>query len=671
MMTGNSLFHNIHTYLNVHMKLELHLYCETMKSLKEFLETSTIHGLHYISTSRNCIRLFWMCVVLFGLTASGYLIQQSFESWAESPITTAVDSQLTSEVQLPKVTVCPPKNTFTDLNFDLMNLKNATLNDTIKDKVKRFAMEVIQDQIHQKIMSDLKKVEEKDRSYNWYNGFTQIKLPYDANGGTFTFQISTYKTSGQVSTKLFGLPFNATLVDKRRSIIVYIGIDPEIKGNKNITLHFNIEQNSIPFLKTNENDDISVSGKIMQKKLKSIYKRFTPPGRSNKCFSLSIIQNTNCANTVVSEQNLKLKRTLGEEELEDERMALMPGFKFRWYYTGFPEELKTAKYLKNPKTQHLIKFTNLVSKLSTNHSTIWSQIKMIKTNYLQKNSKYACDTVEPILSEYFIGENVEKISKIFNVSNISIQPEESLSSKLLDESVTMFLYLNSCPNSQLEWINFYKDLLMNNNSLDLIVSTLNRLRKMETEQDKTKIINFASKIFDFMSEELFLDHSKIKFFREPSKNMAPLEAQNKKRISTGLSFVNHPVHIINRQGELSPSAFLPFCELGGNMSSLGIKIKEFNVPVCNSFVPKIFHDQICYQIDLEIYRDNLNIETQLRKGLVFIMDYNEDRQVSDYNNKATLQSGLYDRIDKTNIDSESIIFLSTLGKGSFPFLMAS
>ena len=99
------------------------------------------------------------------------------------------------------------------------------------------------------------------------------------------------------------------------------------------------------------------------------------------------------------------------------------------------------------------------------------------------------------------------------------------------------------------------------------------------------------------------------------------------------------------------------------MSSLGIKIKKFNVPVCNSFVPQIFHDQICYQIDLEDYRDNLNIETQLRKGLVFIMDYNEDRQVFDYHEETLLLSGLFDRIDETIVDSDSVMFLSTLGKG--------
>ena len=639
------------------------MYCETknMKSLKEFLETSTIHGLHYISTSRNFIRLFWTCVVLTGLTASVYLIQQSFESWAESPITTAIDSQPTSEVQLPRVTVCPPKNTFTDLNFDLMNLNNATLNATIKDQVIRFAMEVIQDQIYQEIMSDLKKVEEEDRSYNWYNGFTQFRLPYIANDGTFTFLISTYKTSGQVSTQSFGLPFNSTVVDKRSSIVVYIEIHPQLREDKNVTLHLHVDKNSIPGLKNvNGNDDFYLSKSTIPKNRKSYHKSFTPPGKKN-CITFSAFGSCN-ANSIVVAQNFKLKRTLLEEEFGKIRMAQMPGFKFNWYYTELLEEHEYTIYLKNPATQELIKFINLVSKVSTNYSTIWSQIAIIKADFMQKNIEYACETTQKMLSHSLIHENVEKLYAIFNVTNISIQPEKNLSTEMIDEGVSMFLYLNSCPNSHLEWINFYKDLFKGNFSLDYLILTLNRLRKMDASaHDKISIIKFASKIFEFLTQKLFLDYPQMKFFRQP--NLTTLEAENTKRIAAGLNFVNHPVHIINSQGDLSPSSFIPFCELGGNMSSLGIKIKEFNVPVCNSFVPQIFHGQICYQIDLEIYRDNLNIEAQLKKGLVFIMDYNEDRQVSDYNNEETLPSGLFDRIDEKNINSESVIFLSTLEKG--------
>ena len=238
-----------------------------------------------------------------------------------------------------------------------------------------------------------------------------------------------------------------------------------------------------------------------------------------------------------------------------------------------------------------------------------------------------------------------------------MKPEKQFSNEMLDQTASMFLYLISCPNSHHNWINFYKDLLSSNNALDLIILTLNRLRKTDTKKETLNYKKFASRIFNFMTENLYLDHPKMKL-------LTALEAEKSKNISTGLSFVNHPVHIIKSQGgELSPSAFIPFCELGGNMSSLGVKIKEFHVPVCNSFVPKLFHDKICYQIDLEQYRDNPNVETQLKKGLVFIMDYNEDRQVFDYNDETTPLSGLFDRIDETKVNSDAIIFLRTLGKG--------
>ena len=34
------------------------------------------------------------------------------------------------------------------------------------------------------------------------------------------------------------------------------------------------------------------------------------------------------------------------------------------------------------------------------------------------------------------------------------------------------------------------------------------------------------------------------------------------------------------------------------MSSVGVKIDQFDVPVCNSFQAKILNDQLCYEVDL-------------------------------------------------------------------------
>lgn len=60
---------------------------------------------------------------------------------------------------------------------------------------------------------------------------------------------------------------------------------------------------------------------------------------------------------------------------------------------------------------------------------------------------------------------------------------------------------------------------------------------------------------------------------------------------------NHPVHILDENGEFSPTALIPFCDFGGDMSTMGVKIDQFDVPVCNSFKSQIIQEQLCYSVD--------------------------------------------------------------------------
>ena len=91
-----------------------------MDGLKEFLESSTIHGLIYIATNRRVARLLWIWVVFAGFTGAGVLIYQSFSSWEESPVSTTIETRSISDLEFPGVVVCPAKNSFTTLNPDLI-----------------------------------------------------------------------------------------------------------------------------------------------------------------------------------------------------------------------------------------------------------------------------------------------------------------------------------------------------------------------------------------------------------------------------------------------------------------------------------------------------------------------------------------------------------------------
>ena len=106
-----------------------------MEEVKIFLESSTIHGLTYISTSKKIlVKICWVFVVIGGFTGAGVMIYNSFQSWADSPVKTTIETHPITEITFPKVTVCPPKNTYTDLNYDLMKTEKLTLdNDTRKD----------------------------------------------------------------------------------------------------------------------------------------------------------------------------------------------------------------------------------------------------------------------------------------------------------------------------------------------------------------------------------------------------------------------------------------------------------------------------------------------------------------------------------------------------------
>ena len=78
----------------------------SMNAFAIFLETSTIHGLKYIATTKKYVRLFWILVICSGFSGAGYLIYQSFHAWEESPVKTTIETRPIADITFPKATVC-------------------------------------------------------------------------------------------------------------------------------------------------------------------------------------------------------------------------------------------------------------------------------------------------------------------------------------------------------------------------------------------------------------------------------------------------------------------------------------------------------------------------------------------------------------------------------------
>ena len=105
------------------------------------------------------------------------------------------------------------------------------------------------------------------------------------------------------------------------------------------------------------------------------------------------------------------------------------------------------------------------------------------------------------------------------------------------------------------------------------------------------------------------------------------------------------------------------------MSAMGIKIDQFDVPVCNAFQAKILNDQLCYEVDLQKFSDVNNIHGELKLGFNFLLDYNEDRQVTLNQENNSLELGLASSFDESEENSHAIVYLDTIGKEIFHLYM--
>ena len=98
------------------------------------------------------------------------------------------------------------------------------------------------------------------------------------------------------------------------------------------------------------------------------------------------------------------------------------------------------------------------------------------------------------------------------------------------------------------------------------------------------------------------------------------------------------------------------------MSSVGVKIDQFDVPVCNSFKAKVLNDQLCYEVDLNKFSKKNNIENELKLGFHFLMDYNEDRQVIFAQNNSKTKVGLAKSVASSDHNEHAFVYLNTIGK---------
>ena len=180
--------------------------------MKEFLESTTIHGLYYISTCKSRIaKAGWMVVVALGFVASTVLIHSSFADWAKSPVATTITPHPVADLTFPNVTICPPKGLNGALKYDLMKLVNKSLPTEKKEELLLAAVKVFNDEG----AKNLENLIGKKNIENLYKGFqvitqdkVSIKVKVSNPNGTFESPFLGQKLKAQTRNQLVGRNIN-------------------------------------------------------------------------------------------------------------------------------------------------------------------------------------------------------------------------------------------------------------------------------------------------------------------------------------------------------------------------------------------------------------------------------------------------------------------------------
>ena len=122
---------------------------------------------------------------------------------------------------------------------------------------------------------------------------------------------------------------------------------------------------------------------------------------------------------------------------------------------------------------------------------------------------------------------------------------------------------------------------------------------------------------------------------------------------------NHPPHLIDSSGSLTPSGLIPFCAYQTSMTLLGQTRQDLPFTVCSGFKPFILQGQLCYSLDLSTIKID-TAKTGMKHGLVLILD--EGRSKNHQKTEKFTKKAITSLNFETSSHSESSarIYLNTL-----------
>ena len=167
----------------------------------------------------------WTLIVFLGFIVAGYLIYGSYSDWQKSPVATSITTHPISELDFPMVTVCPPKDSHTALNFDLMKADNNSLREQDRNNLKNALNDIFLEPLHQEYIRLMLAVVNTGNIQKTFEGFNTFPKPVL----TKRLEITMSNYYGEIHTPWFREPFVKNYYRVDRFYEFKIRISKELK----------------------------------------------------------------------------------------------------------------------------------------------------------------------------------------------------------------------------------------------------------------------------------------------------------------------------------------------------------------------------------------------------------------------------------------------------------
>ena len=315
-------------------------------------------------------------------------------------------------------------------------------------------------------------IREKNRTKNWYNGYTRSLLNHKSTDAGLDryyedYEIISSGVSGEISTPYFGQPFNASLFEYNARYLLYINLKSKtLRKNPNISLVIEVEFDILDInderLTIQEESSVEDYESIFLTGLNTI-RRYRAP--TQDVYQVSFIRN-------IQEENMKL--------LENKTTT---GMRVRWFYT---EPVKPqAKYKSD--NRYFIVLANILQETEDLDKFI-EVLQTARFEFLKSFSWNSGLCEKGSLGSKPIKELFKSITKSLGYDSLPYRayynPRQNMSEATLSLAEKWFVYLVDCPLSGSDNLKGFLDDLFTNYSLKTIVFYLARIYSVSSHTVK-------------------------------------------------------------------------------------------------------------------------------------------------------------------------------------------